>query len=321
MKKTERLGAVIMALSKHKRLTANDLSEILEVNIRTIYRDIDALSQMQVPIVAYFGKNGGYELLDHYWLPSVSFTEEEILSLMLTHKLVGQLNMPGFSKYIQSASLKIENIMASSLKQEASNIQGRIHFDIMNIAPIIDSGKWFDVLRASFKLNRCIRISYFTPATLKVTTRIVEPHVLLFVQGAWYLKGYCRKRKAKRTFRLDRIENIELTDETFILDRKIIKNDYTEIAAYELDAKSEESERVVMKIDKPLYERLKFDKYLKFAEIDKDGPVMQVSVKTTYFGDYMELALRNPESVQIIAPQHLINSIKEKIKILKSNYL
>lgn len=321
MKKTERLNAVIMALSKHKRLTANDLSEILEVNIRTIYRDIDALSQMQVPIVAHFGKNGGYELLDHYWLPSVSFTEEEILSLMLTHKLVGQLNMPGFSKYIQSASLKIENIMASSLKQEASNIQGRIHFDIMNIAPIIDSDKWFDVLRASFKLNRCIRISYFTPATLKVTTRIVEPHVLLFIQGAWYLKGYCRMRKAKRTFRLDRIENIELTDETFNLDRKIIKNDYTEIAAYELDAKSEESERVVMKIDKPLYERLKFDKYLKFAEIDKDGPIMQVSVKTTYFGDYMELALRNPESVQIIAPQHLINSIKEKIEILKSNYL
>ncbi|WP_432666417.1 YafY family protein [Wukongibacter baidiensis] len=321
MKKTERLNAIIMALSKHERLTAKELSEKLEVNIRTIYRDIDALSQMQVPIVAHYGKDGGYELLDDYWLPSVSFTEEEILSLMLTHKLVNQLNMPGFSKYIQSASLKIENIMASSLKQEALNIQGRIHFDIMNIAPIIDSDKWFDVLRASFRLNRCIRISYFTPAALEVTTRIVEPHVLLFIQGAWYLKGYCRMRKAMRTFRLDRIKGIELIDETFTLDRKLIKNDYTEIAAYALDAKSEESESVVMKIDKPLYERLKYDKYLKFAEIDKDGPIMQISVKTTYFGDYIELALRNPESVQIIAPQHLIDSIKEKIEVLKENYI
>ncbi|WP_432403099.1 helix-turn-helix transcriptional regulator [Wukongibacter sp. M2B1] len=321
MKKTERLNAIIMALSKYKRLTAKDLSEMLEINIRTIYRDIDALGQMQVPIVSYYGKDGGYELLDDYWLPSVSFTEEEILSLILAHKLINQLNMPGFSKYLQSATLKIENIMVSSLKKEVSNIQERIHFDIMNIAPIIGSDKWFDVLRDSFHSDRCIRILYFTPAALKITTRIVEPHVLLFIKGAWYLKGYCRMRKAIRTFRLDRIKSIELTDEIFILDRKLIKNDYTEIGAYELDAKSKRSEKVVMNIDRPLYERLKYDKYLKFAKIDKDGPIMQISVKATYFGDYIELALRNPGSIQILSPKHLINDIKQKVEILKENYL
>lgn len=70
------------------RLSADELAELLEVSKRTIYRDIDALCQMGIPIIAYEGANGGYEIDESYFMPTVRLSEREVFILMLLLKIL-----------------------------------------------------------------------------------------------------------------------------------------------------------------------------------------------------------------------------------------
>ena len=75
--------AIILSLHQKGKVTAKELSDKFEVNIRTIYIDIDALSQMNIPVVSHYGNEGGYSLLGDYFISPIVFNKDEMFSLLL----------------------------------------------------------------------------------------------------------------------------------------------------------------------------------------------------------------------------------------------
>ena len=83
MNKFDRLIGIICVIKQNKRITAKKIAEIFEVSERTIYRDIDVLSQLKVPVISHEGFNGGYEIDESYFMPSIAIKDNEILYLLI----------------------------------------------------------------------------------------------------------------------------------------------------------------------------------------------------------------------------------------------
>jgi predicted DNA-binding transcriptional regulator YafY len=116
MNRTDRLLAIVMELQRHKQRRAEDLAATFEVNVRTIYRDIQALTEAGVPIAAMTGF--GYTLVEGYFLPPVNFTTDEALMLILGSDMMQQNFDAQYQVAAQTASRKIEAVLPPSPRDE-----------------------------------------------------------------------------------------------------------------------------------------------------------------------------------------------------------
>lgn len=189
MKKNERQNGIVHLLRTRKKMTAADLAAYFEVSERTIYRDIDALSQLKVPIIAYEGLGGGYE----------------ILLMQMVLKAGEQLKIPNMTKAYKLLNAKIENALDGEDRVKAINVISHVSFEMNRIIP---KAYHENVLKFVFEAlwKTCdIDVEYYHPEKNERTRRRFSPMSLSFEEGAWYLRGYCHLRGEARTLRLDRI--------------------------------------------------------------------------------------------------------------------
>ena len=121
MNKTDRLLAIVLELQREGVLRAEDLAAVFETSRRTIYRDIQALSEAGVPIIGSPGL--GYSLMEGYFLPPVSFSVEEAVALLIGTDFVQQKFDSGYGSKAQTSQRKIEAILPESVRKEASRIR------------------------------------------------------------------------------------------------------------------------------------------------------------------------------------------------------
>ena len=110
MKRSDRLLAIVLELQAKKQVRAEDLAETFGVTKRTIYRDMLALDEAGVPIVAIPGQ--GYSLVEGYFLPPLSFTTDEAIMLLLGSDFVAQNVDAQYQSAARSASKKIEAVLS-----------------------------------------------------------------------------------------------------------------------------------------------------------------------------------------------------------------
>jgi len=118
MNKTDRMLAIVLELQGKGRLRAEDLAQIFETSKRTIYRDMEALSEAGVPIVAVPGQ--GYALMAGYFLPPLSFRTDEATMLLLGSDLMAQNFDAQYRAAAQSASRKIEGVLRAADERRQS---------------------------------------------------------------------------------------------------------------------------------------------------------------------------------------------------------
>ncbi|MCQ3973760.1 MAG: YafY family transcriptional regulator [Anaerolineae bacterium] len=217
MNRTDRLLAIILELQDRKHLRAEDLAAIFEVSKRTIYRDIQALCEAGVPVVAMTGQ--GYSLPDGYFLPPVSFSPDEALLLILGSEVMSQNFDAQYQAAARSARRKIEAVLPDALRQQVETLQHRINFVAASSADSPASHDYLPQLRRAILERRTVRLHYHqrfpeadeSPASI----REVDPQRLVHRANAWYLSAYCHLRREIRHFRLDRIERLDLLPQTF----------------------------------------------------------------------------------------------------------
>jgi predicted DNA-binding transcriptional regulator YafY len=105
------------------------------VSERTIYRDIDALSQLQVPIIAYEGLGGGYEIAPSYFMPSIKLSGQEVLMLLMVLKVGEELRIPNMAADYNLLSSKVINALSDEERQKAAQVMSHIEFNIIRIIP------------------------------------------------------------------------------------------------------------------------------------------------------------------------------------------
>ena len=310
MKKTERLNGVIFALKERGKLTAKELSNIFEVSERTIYRDIDALSQLKVPIVVHEGLYGGYEIDHTYFIPSIQLSEEEIIMLLMVLKAGEKLKIPNLTAEFQLLKSKIMNTLSNHEQGPMNELFDRFDVHMSRIEPTSYINRVLKPILTALKDSLNLMIAYYNPEMHVTKTRKVSPHHLFYSEGGWYLSGHCHLRNQLRTFRLDRIKEIELLDEANVHKNSKVKsklNKFDEIT-YDLE------------IDASLFRIIKEDDYMTQRSIKYNNETINLTVTTKYESSITHLVLNHPNRVTLLGPIEYVNKIKQKIQTLAKKY-
>lgn len=218
MNRTDRLLAIVLELQRNGSRRAEDLAATFETSKRTIYRDVQALCESGVPVVAQAGI--GYSLVEGYFLPPLSFSTDEATMLLLGSKLVADHFEAQYREVSQSASRKIEVVLSEKLRGEVNFLRDSIAFVAPETLASNASAKFLPTLRRAIIEQKTIRFHYHTRYSMDRSnakkTREANPYSLVHYGDAWYLNGFCHLRQELRQFRLDRMSDLELLDQSFI---------------------------------------------------------------------------------------------------------
>src|SRR5512141_906336 len=154
-----RLVSLLLLLQTRGHLTAEQLARELEVSVRTIYRDVDALSQAGVPIYAERGPLGGIRLVDGYRTPLTGLTDTEAETLFLSG-LPGPAAELGLGTVVAAARLKVLAALPPELRARASRISQRFHPDAPGWFQASDSVPHLQTISTAVWEDRRINISY-----------------------------------------------------------------------------------------------------------------------------------------------------------------
>lgn len=303
MKKLERLSGIIYAIKENKKMTAKELAAAFEVSERTIYRDIDALSQLKVPIIAFEGFEGGYEIDESYFIPSLPLEQNEILYLLICLRAGDVLRVPNMQGSFESLKYKLLNILDDEMKQRFRKLLSRIMLEMNRIVPSSYCEDLFYKLIESFMEYKDLIITYYTPKNDEYIKRRVTPYILSFDSGGWYLDAHCHIREAKRCFRLDRIKDIEVSNEKY-------SQSFVDEYMNKLK-KKEKAFKIKLVMDKKLYGTVKNDDYFLDAETKSIGDKIELKIYTNNMDYFTLLAIENCNQVTIIEPEECINRIKQ----------
>ncbi|HEY4366485.1 MAG TPA: YafY family protein [Steroidobacteraceae bacterium] len=216
--RAERLISLLMALQRRNAATAGELAMRLNVSVRTIFRDIDALSGMGVPVYSEPGRGGGIRLLEGYSsdLTGLSSGEAEALALIASPATTGvsQLTAP-----TRTALDKLAAAVPSMHQIRAQHARSRLLFDTKPWFRSLDASPHLDELRACIWSDERIEIGYERSDGTRKTYR-VDPHALVVKVDTWYLIGHVTQpgnaEAEVRVFRLSRLQSLRRLGETFV---------------------------------------------------------------------------------------------------------
>ena len=301
-----RLFGIMYVLLNKGTVTAKELAEHFEVSVRTIYRDIEVISQAGIPVYARKGKNGGICLMEQFVLNKMLITKEE-------------------QQQILSALLSVQETTASEEKKILQKLGNFFKTKPVNWIAI-DFSNWgggqkqlYEDIKRAILTGKVISFDYYGQ-NREMSRRTVEPVQLLFKEYTWYLSAYCRERKASRLFKLTRIKKMEVLEENFETRQDWYQKDEAN-AKKQQDVKAEQiyAPMITMWIDKKEAYRV-YDRFCESdIEILEDGNFM---VWVAYPLDewVYGLILSFGASAKVLEPLEIRQEIKKRIADMQKNY-
>lgn len=208
--RASRLVTLLLLLQTRGQLTAAELARELEVSERTVFRDIDALSEAGVPIYAERGPYGGVRLVDGYRTRLTGMTPEEAEALFLGG-LPGPAAELGLGTVMTAARLKVLAALPPELRARASRLVERFHLDAAGWFRSSEAAPRLPALSEAVWEERRLRIDYERGDS--TVERVVEPLGVVLKAGIWYLVASADGQI--RTYRASRMSAVEPLDEHF----------------------------------------------------------------------------------------------------------
>ena len=209
--KIDRLISILIVLLRRERVQAKELAEMFDVSVRTILRDVDVINLAGIPIVTYQGANGGIAIAEGYRLDKSVLSEDDMATIITTLKGVSG-TMPD-SRY---------EILMEKLKNPLTSSQLDM-LDLKTRQMIIDLSPWAGneplkektiVLRKAIENHNEIEFAYIDAERQK-SRRRVEPYSLILKGQNWYVYAWCLLRQDFRLFKLSRIKELLITDQSY----------------------------------------------------------------------------------------------------------
>ncbi len=209
--RADRLLSILLLLQVHRRVTARNLAERLEVSERTILRDMDALSGVGVPVVAERGTGGGWSLLESYQIKLTGLSAAEIQSLFLARptRLMADL---GLREEADAAMLKLQASLPAASRQHADFARERILVDTRGWRDPAESVSCLPVLLDALWRERQLRFIY-SRVLGEPGERTVHPLGLVAKGGTWYLVARVDQADGLRTYRVSRMREAAILDQ------------------------------------------------------------------------------------------------------------
>lgn len=212
MPKKDNMLAILWMLNSGVKITAKQIAEKLEINIRTVYRYIDALCASGVPIISDSGHNGGYSLLSNMIRAPLLFDMEEKKALLHAALFAKEAGSP-MSDALDNAVSKLK--MYSNQEQENILSRHLAGFEVINrmgpssIQPVLEE------LEQAVANEYSVEMEYRTSREEHPKSRVIDPYGMVYWNNRWYTVAFCHLRNEIRSFRADRILTIKRTPLTF----------------------------------------------------------------------------------------------------------
>ena len=223
-----RVMQILTTLQAGKSYAVSDLSKIFGTSRRTIFRDLKELQAVGVPY-HYDAMAGGYSIDPEFFLPPIDLNLQEALSLlMLVHEVGRQIQLP-FKNSALLAALKIENNLPAKIRQYCNKALQNISTRPGAQAPVKPGAKFdetFAQLQKAITKSRKVNMRYHSLFEGKVIDVELCPYHLLYNQRAWYVLGLSDLHKSVRTFKLNRIKQLQVSDKCFVGGEKFDLHDY-----------------------------------------------------------------------------------------------
>jgi predicted DNA-binding transcriptional regulator YafY len=210
--RSSRLLQILLLLQTRRQLTARELAEELEVSLRTIYRDVEALAAAGVPVYADQGRAGGYRLVDGYRTKLTGLNEGEAAALFLVG-MPGPAAALGLTEQTSSAELKLLAALAPDQRDRAGRLKNRFHLDMPAWYRDAEESPYLSAVAAAVMEDRRIKVLYRRWEAPREVERTLEPYGLVLKNGTWYVVAAAPG--GVRTYRVSNILQLAPTDEVF----------------------------------------------------------------------------------------------------------
>lgn len=241
--KMDRLIGILTVLLQNDKTTAPALAKRFEVSRRTILRDIDTLCLAGIPIVTTQGGDGGISIMDGYKINKSVLTTDELNSLFTALKGIDSVSKISNFESLMTKLAPDSNAMVSLTDNVIIDLSSHYKDSLSEKIAII---------KQAISESRTISFDYYY--SKGETRRQAEPYCIEFRWNAWYLFGWCKLREDFRRFKLNRLWDLQLTDERFS-PRTILSD----------KARAEEA------FPEPYNMKILFDKSMRFRLIEDYG--------------------------------------------------
>jgi predicted DNA-binding transcriptional regulator YafY len=316
MNKTDRLLAIMLELQrKDSPQRAEDLALALGRSVRTIYRDMQALSEAGVPVIGAPGQ--GYSLVEGYFLPPVSFTVEEAVALLIGTDFIEQRFDAEYRTKAQSARSKIEAILPETVRKEASRV--RTTMKLLHVASktvVAQEAEAIEVLRRAILEERKVHFRYVKKIPEadgnRQGVRVVAPYGLVHVNGSWILIAYCDLRQELRHFRLSRMDELVITEEGFSRPLEFNLHTYKPL--------DDRNQLVRIQVHPNIADKVRESNYF-FTEAMEDHPEgLLVTLRVRQPEEVLSWVLGWGSDVVVLEPESLRKRMREEVGKMAKRY-
>lgn len=200
--KIDRLIGIITTLQQKKIVTAPYLAEKFEVSRRTVNRDIEDICKAGIPIVTTRGAKGGISIMEGFSLDTTVFTEQELAAVFTGLKVLDSVSR---SASAEKLAQKIGGSKVSKLSD----------YMVIDLSSFYKDDLVFKIeqIKLAIRENRCITFRYCY--NKGEADKLIEPYLIVFKWSDWYVFGFCKERQDFRMYKLRRLWNLAVTDDTF----------------------------------------------------------------------------------------------------------
>jgi len=328
----ERALAILLLLSRRQLIPASGLAERFEVSVRTIYRDIDRLIALGIPIEAERGAEGGFRLSGDYLSPSIALNRVETTALLVALTLVRGLEITPLKSDLETAEAKLLAALPKSAREVLAKgpsivgIERRADDIFHGRRPAerpLDHQAAVDKFLEGILAQRRVEVTHRNPYRPSERVHEIEPHGLLWDRDLWYLVGRSLEAGEIRMWRADRVLSIAVTGMAFrpapdFDIRSLLGRQWLERAMRTWDGEKEGS-RIRMSAEAA--SKLRRDWYYRHAAYFEgdDGQVV-MSIPDTDPGSILPLVRWLGEEAEILEPRSLRETLRAELDAIRLAY-
>lgn len=294
-----RMKLILMLQQSNNRLTVNDIAERFDISRRTVFRDFNALAEMNVPVT--WDEYKGYGIMRGYKIPPLMFTSKELATILVGLNFVKSQVDQTLINDAKGVELKIKEVVPEELLEFMESLEKRTVVDpYMNFgAEKKEGGNWF-IISNAIADNKTIIFNYQAKSDSEMSNRKVDPYLIVFYKDHWNVIGHSHKRDATRNFLLDRMSDIKILDEEFV--------PYGQIDVEGLIFRpDEDSEKITVHVHKSALSRLKANIPTKIISSKEINPnLFRMSFEFNNLDYINKWLLQFADNVKIISPNILI---------------
>lgn len=294
-----RLFEMIYILIDKKKVTAKELADHFEVSVRTIFRDIEALCEAGIPIYTTKGKGGGIGLMDNFIL------NKSILSSDEQKEIIAALQGLKNTQTTDNGALtKLSAFFGGETREW-------IFIDFAGWSPYAKDK--FETIKKAILKRKVLSFAYHN-SNMEKTIRKVEPIQLAFIGTTWYLKAYCLMRGQIRLFKLTRMKEVNILEESyedrieFTEQNEIVKDIVSDVTTIKLEIDEQMAYRVFDEFEEEQIERKEDGNFIITIGYPEDNWLYGYLLS---YGPYLK----------ILEPESIRQKIQQQLKSTLKNYL